>query len=228
MNNNGTFNATDARPNFHWTDTHTNTRNNNKIWPLDRPVPLNYEVPMDWHHMIPWNILRNWWSALATSGRWEVLEVWMALALVEDLDTRLSEMQASNLGTVDALEITGRMCWAKWNLVEGPNNTNRTDDPGGDAFDSFSGSKFSSKVRDRSQTLNQIYTRVSNWAYNNNTLSAGDGKSLISELEKLKPYKSSPISMFESSAWQMVNAGKIDKFGLTTSGGRHPTWCKVK
>jgi hypothetical protein len=137
-------------------------------------------------------------------------------------------MQAGNLGAVDAQDITEQMCWAKWNLVEGPNNTNRTDDPGGTAFDVFSGSKFSSNVRDRSQVLNQIYTRVRNWAFNANTLSAADGKSLLSELGKLKPYKNSPISMFEGSAWQVVDAGKIDKFGLTTSGGRHPTWCKAK
>jgi hypothetical protein len=240
MNNNGTFNATDVRPEFHWgkypppgtaaTVQHTNTKNNRKIWSTDRPVDILYEVPMDWHHMIPWNVLRNSWSALATSKRWEVLEVWIGLIAVENAAQRLSEMKAGNLDNGEVQDdITERICWAPWNLVEGPNNTNRTDDPGGDGFDAFSGSKFSNNVRSRSQILNQIYTQVKGWAYNEATLSADQCKSLVKSLGSLS--RNTPIVMFQdsASAWEVVDPGKIDKYGLATPpSGRHPTWRKVK
>jgi hypothetical protein len=35
--------------------------------------------------------------------------------------------------------------------------------------------------------------------------------------------------MFDGSWWQVVDPGKIDKYGFATPpGGRHPTWAKVK
>lgn len=228
MNNNGTFNANDARPNFPWPVQHTNTRDNNKIWVRDRPVPLNYEIPMDWHHMIPWNVLRDSWSALATSARWEVLEAWLGLLSVNDADQRLAEMKAGTLGPVDAQDITEKLCWARWNLVEGPYNGNRTDDPGGDGFDDFAYLAMSSNVRARAQVLKSIYTTVKDWTYNDATLTKTGTKGLLADLGKVKAYKQSPIAMFEGKAWSLVDAGKIDKFGLTTSGGRHPTWKKAR
>ena len=227
MNNDGTFNANDPRPNFPWPVQHTNTRNNKKTWRINRPVPLNYEIPMDWHHMIPWNVLRDSWSALATSGCWNVLGVWLNLLLVQNAQTLLQDMQAQNLAPLDAQNTAECMCWAKWNLVEGPNNTNRTDDPGGDGFDIFHGSKFSSNVRTRSQILNQIYTLVRNWAHNA-AVSSSDAKHLAQMLNNLKPYKNSPIAMFDGAAWEMVDAGRIDKYGIVAPGvGRHPTWRKL-
>ena len=224
---NGTFNATDQRPAFPWTTAHTNSRNNKRLWTVDRPVPLNYEIPMAWHHLIPWNKLRNSWSALAASGQWEVLLAWLKLTDIGAADTRIGEMQTGTLGTVNASAIETSMCWAQWNLVEGPKEDNRTDDPGGDGFDNFGGIKFSSNVRSRSQILHQIYTKVSTWQVNTNTVSGADAKLLLGLFAQLKSYKNSPISLFEPKAWVIVNAGRIDGYGLTTSGGRHPTWKKA-
>lgn len=229
MNSNGTFEPNDARPDFAWPDVrHSSTKNNRRVWPLDRPVPLNYEVPMDWHHMIPWNTLRDAWSALAASQRWEVIEAWLNLLSVEDADQRLAEMKAGTLNTVDAEDLTEKLCWAKWNLVEGPTNGNRTDDPGGEGFDNFSGLKFSNNVRDRSQTLNMIYSTARNWRADDTTLSPAATKGVLADLQKLKSYKNSPIPAFEGPAWAVVDAGRIDNFGLANPpAGRHPKWKKA-
>jgi hypothetical protein len=224
MNADGTFGATDARPGFPWPVTHTSSRNNNKLWKTDRPVPLNYDIPMDWHHMMPWNAIRNSWSALVTSGRWEAIATWLGLLSDDDPETRLTEMKAGNLASIPAQDLTEKLCWAKWNLVEGPNNTNRTDDPGGDGFDKFTTPKFSNNVRTRSQTLHSIYDLVRQWAADKSDVSDKDAKLLSEWFIAVRPYKSSPIAMFEPPAWTIVKDGKFDNFG---NASRHPTWKKT-
>ena len=225
MNENGTFNLNEARPAFPWlVVAHTESKNNTKLWKVDRPVPLNYSIPMDWHHMMPWNAIRDSWSALAISGRWDVLKIWLGLLAANDPETRLGEMRGGNLPANERDDLSAKLCWAKWNLVEGPNNTNRTDDPGGEGFDKFTTLKFSNNVRARCQTVHSIYEMVRNWAVNKNDVSDQQAKSLVNFFTTLRSYKNSPIAMFEPTAWTIVQAGKYDNFG---NASRHPTWKKA-
>jgi hypothetical protein len=225
MNTNGSFVFQENRPGFPWQQlAHTESRNNSKLWKVDRPVPLNYSIPMDWHHMMPWNAIRDAWSAVITSARWDIVENWLGLLSVDDSGTRLQEMQAGNLGGNERDELSEKLCWAKWNLVEGPNNTNRVDDPGGEGFDKFTTLKFSNSVRDRCQIVNSIYQTVRNWTVNKNDVSDSDAKALNGLFTSLRAYKGSPIAMFEPAAWVVEKDGKYDGFG---NPSRHPTWKKA-
>jgi hypothetical protein len=206
---------------------HTSTRNNMRLWRGDwRPVPLNYDVPMDWHHIIPWNTLRDGWSALCGSGRWEVIAEWLNLMDVADGRTRISEMRNNALAMPHTQDMHTRLCWSKWNLVEGPTNGNRTDDPGGDDVDSFSGLKTSNGLRDRSQMLSLIFHVMRNWDSTLTNLTQADTRALLSYFVRLRPYKRTPIHLFDDKTWVLVDAGKIDRFGLAIHN-KHPTWRKA-
>jgi hypothetical protein len=214
------------RPAFPWNIKHTNTRDNRKIWEIDRPIPINYEVPMDWHHIIPWNVLRNGWSALATSRRWEVLRQWTSLwGLDDNVTTIVNNMQNGVLGPPINAIMWDKLCWAEWNIVEGPTNGNRMqgDDPGGEGLDTFEGYKIPNNLRDRSIILKSIYTQMKDWRSTTDNITKTDAKPLLKDFEKLKPYTRSPISMFSPKIWELVTPGRIDRFGQADV---HPKWRK--
>lgn len=220
----GTITAT-ARPNFPWTDTHTATRDNDKLWKVDRPIPLNYNIPMAWHHMIPWRYLRDGWSALATSQRWKVLAAWIDTWNLDiATDTLIAAMQTGTLGTPNNATMYDKLCWNQLNLVEGPNGDCRTDDPGSDKFDVFEGKAMSTNLRNRSQTLKSIFTVIKPWAPTFAGVTDKDAKSLIQDFAKLRTYNNTPISMFDPKLWVLQVDGKYDAFG---NASRHPTWKKA-
>jgi len=219
--NNGTITAT-QRPDFPWNIKHTNTRDNSKIWKLDRPIPINYEIPMDWHHIIPWKVLRDGWSALATSGRWDVLKEWVNLWGFDEV-TIINNMRNGVLGSPDNANMWDKLCWAEWNIVEGPNNDLRIDDPGSDDVDTFNGFRMPSNLRDRSNILQLIYTQMKGWDKTKGNISEKEAKPLLQSFKKLNSYKKSPISMFNPEIWELVAEGRINRFGLAD---KHPTWRK--
>ncbi len=221
---NGRITAT-QRPDFPWGTTHTNSRDNSKIWKVDRPVTMNYEIPMDWHHIIPWKVLRNGWSALATSGQWDVLSEWADLWGLGNVPAVVTGMKNGALGAPDNDNMWNKLAWAEWNLVEGPRNANRApgDDPGSDGLDAFEGIGIPNKVRSRSLILKSIYTKMRNWEMTTATIQATEVKPLLQDFQKLRPYKKSPISMFDPEVWVLVTEGRINKFGVAD---KHPTWKK--
>lgn len=223
---NGRITAT-ARPDFPWGTQHTNTRNNRRIWKADRPVPMNYQIPMDWHHIIPWKVLRNGWSALATSGRWEVLTAWAELWGLDDVPAIVNSMQNGTLGLPNNARMWNKLCWAEWNLVEGPTNGNRAagDDPGSNGLDAFEGIGMPNNVRKRSLVLKSIYTQMRNWTMLTANITATQTKTLVQDFKRPRPYKKSPISMFDPKVWELVTQGRINRFGIAD---KHPTWKKMR
>jgi hypothetical protein len=230
MNANGVFAPGYARPAWPWNDAHTNTRNNTKLWKIDRPIPILYDTPFEWHHMIPWNMLRDGWSVLATAQRWETLTVWIGTLNVANPAGLISAMKVGALTGAQAGPLIDAICWAKWNLVEGP--MHRTDDPGA-LFDKFATRAASNNLRSRSQTLNLIFTALSN------AVAAGapalatpkTTKSIADEFTKSRFNKNTAIQMFEPAVWEKLTEGKIDhNTGLVVNAlvANHPTWRKVK
>lgn len=218
---------TTLRPDFPWVIQHTNTRNNRRIWKKDRPVPMSYEIPMDWHHIIPWKVLRNGWSALATSGRWKVLTAWVELWGLNNVPGIVDSMQNGNLGAPNNANMWDKLCWAEWNFVEGPTNGNRAlgDDPGSDGLDAFESIQMPNNVRNRSLILKSIYTQMRNWTLTTANITMPQEKTLLLDFKKLKSYTRSPISRFDPKVWKLVTRGRINKFGLAD---KHPTWQKMR
>lgn len=245
-----------ARPNWPWVDAHTETRNNRKIWKTDRPVPFNYSVPMDWHHIVPWNQLCAGWNrihgmatavadAIDPAARrrqekniklaWDVLQSWLHAAGARDAARTIRQMKAGNYN--DQEDMAEKVCWAKWNLVEGPTNTYRTltaedplgGDPGGDSCDPFSCG--SGNLRARSLSLVA-------WA---GELRTGNLATLKTRLHAFRSYRNVALQKFDVGVWERltgaryelfkrpiwVSEGRFDRFGNATSPNHHAKWRKA-
>lgn len=244
------------RPAWVWAgEGHTVIRMNQKIWLKDRPIPMNYDLPLDWHHVVPWNQLRDGWNRVhaitqeppvvgnpgadrqrvaRVEKAWEVLRLWLHAAGLSDSKHIVAQARAGQLNHQD--DLAGRICWAKWNLVEGPTNTYRTlcdqdpvgGDPGGDNCDPFYNG--SSGLRERSQSLVA-------WA---GELASADLVALAKRLESFKAYRNVQLPRMAAAIWervegeayklykrpQWVSEGRFDKYDAATSDNHHPKWRK--
>lgn len=244
------------RPAWVWAEEgHTVIRNNRNVWQQDRPIPINYDLPLDWHHIVPWNQLRDGWNrihaitqesgaASNASGErqriaridkaWEVLRLWLHSAGLNDSREIIAQARNGNLNHAD--DLAGRICWAKWNLVEGPTNTYRTltdrdpsgGDPGGDHCDPFYNG--TGNLRDRSQNLVA-------WA---SELASTNLEALLRRHSVFNAYRNVQLTRMNGATWERVmgdaylryqrlewvSEGRFDQYGAATSANHHPKWRK--
>ena len=270
MNADGSLTGT--RPAWAWNIAHTDTRDNAKIWPsLERPIPISYSMPMTWHHVLGWDILKKTWSSLAFSARrnytdaqaaatdsektpffvesarlYEILKAWLqALDLTSrynDGDTTFSDnkvddiVQAFRTNSLDdnsGESLEKRMCWAQWNLVEGPDTTYRQDDPSKvgyfsniDKFDRNMGRQFV----DRYLSLKSMFGFMNAITQLNTPIAAASAVGFLKELKSLRKHKSAQIQMFDAKVWEVVpgHTGKFkfNKQDRITNVVEHPEWRK--
>jgi hypothetical protein len=108
----------------------------------NKPVRGEWQYPMPcidpftFHHIIPWNTLRETWSCLAFEQNWDMLKTLMGAFGITGANSKVQQMKNSELNDTAAAEIHEHLCWVKWNVVEGPLNTHRIDDAEND-FDDF-------------------------------------------------------------------------------------------
>jgi len=95
------------------------------------------EVPMTWHHVIPHAAMRACWNALAShqaeSPRAKVaLQIYMRLLGFPHGETKtlIKEMEAGSLPVESQDRIEAAVTYPPWNIVEGPHNRAKDDDPG--------------------------------------------------------------------------------------------------
>lgn len=214
-----------GRPDFPWNLEHTKTAGNLQLWPTNRPLPTLYNVDMAWHHMIPWEALSKGWNGLVNGGRWDVLEAWLRLAGDTDARTHVQAMKQGQLSPEVSDNLEERLCWARWNLVEGPEGKYRTDDPGSDDMDLFASINVSSKLRNRCYQLQPIYNRVRPWNPGV-PASASDAALLLGDFQKLQGSSNTEIPMFDPKVWTIVEKGEFNRFGQVV-GDNHPKWAKA-
>jgi len=243
-----------ARPAWPWPDPHTTVAGNRKLWLKDRPIPLNYDLPLDWHHIVPWNKLRDGWNRLhdyttaaalpdpradkervrnATKA-WEVLRLWLHAVGLDESKAIIAQFQAGNFN--DAIDSAGHICWAKWNLVEGPTNTHRTliaedpkgGDPGGDSFDPFFHG---------SRNLSERSNALSAWT---GELAAAAPNKLNKRHAALCKLRNTPLAVLDPDTWDRLQGekyklykrptwtseGLFDDFDNAKSANHHPKWRK--
>jgi|GEM_PF-2837778 len=125
----------------------------------------------------------------------------------------------------DSDRLASVVAWSKWNIVEGPKESVRTDDPGSDAFDDFS----TTVAANADQTLFQRFEKASLYFealtkivadYEQNKTKFGDKKKvdewdtqLSTVLATTAQYLTSqPLVMFSMGYWQTVkNQGQLRK-----------------
>ncbi len=239
----GTY-SDSSRPKFCWDDKHTDTYalQHREPWRRSTYFPRGYEIPMAWHHMVPWPILREGWSALATLNRWDVLCAWM-----ESLEVS-SPLIGQCIGAMadgryrDNIDLSEWVCWAKWNLVEGPEGDLRSDDPkDGRALDRFDYATMPDALRGRASIAVEIYGKLHTVITHHNSPDTAAAeiqracRKLLAQFRSLAGQNN--ISMFDIRAWVKTEAGKftpdqvranrIHNQKIIPSGKRdHPKWAK--
>jgi hypothetical protein len=87
-------------------------------------------LPLTAHHIIPWNILRDFWNVMMENGLYKSAEAFLA-TLDVDKNERSGRVRLAKEGRLPALQfdqLKEDISWAPGNLVWGPSN--RVDDPG--------------------------------------------------------------------------------------------------
>ena len=200
--------------------------------PANRQHPGSGEWPypcaiidFTWHHVIPWNMLCSFWGALAREQQWRLLEQFLRVLDVPDPHTKILHMKAANGGALTDTEIDEvheHLCWRKWNVVEGPLNTLRIDDPG-EEFDEFKYGLPSEKAVQRMKDLKDVYQamrayvgaadrrRREVWEQRRagKGVSATDPPIPLSNLlgERTYGHRAAGLIMFRIEMWQMVTQG---------------------
>ena len=116
---------------------------------------LKPSVTMTWHHTIPWNTLSCVWNALVQGEHWQAAAKFLYLVGVTFPNPVIEKVKTSSLDDRDALHT--RLTWQGWNIVEGPGEAFRNDDPG-EAFDSWPGFGMTSNQRTTHQEVKSLYT----------------------------------------------------------------------
>ena len=90
-------------------------------------------LPLALHHVIPWNLLRDFWNTLQEKQYWKAIAIYGSMiGVAQPTMSRLVDaMRRARFA--NAIDLDAKICWARWNLVRGPQH--RSDDPGEDLDD---------------------------------------------------------------------------------------------
>lgn len=112
-------------------------------------------IAMTYHHVIPYNVLRDTWTKLIDNGKWDLLKEYMNLLQMKSTYYSALIKKSELTKAEDRDEIDLLLSWPKWNLVEGPTGANRSDDPG-EGFDEFDGG-LTKKEKELMQKIKILY-----------------------------------------------------------------------
>ena len=154
MNKDGTFTAAEKRPGTPFKGLPTPTVRTSEI-PANafRPSPDKIAqlpgIDLANHHCMPWSKLRAGWNALSakrlgddpaqSKTAIEISKLWlMCGGISEEAALGYLEMMARQAMMGDTGDILAQaICWFPHNLVTGPKEDSRVDDPGDEDFDCF-------------------------------------------------------------------------------------------
>jgi hypothetical protein len=101
-------------------------------WARTRKTP---DIHWKYHHVIPWEVLRDTWQALLTYQCWDQVEAYLTLLGVPNPPGKREKLRRQqDLDQQEREEIYQRVSWPAWNIVEGPGDR---DDEGGSEVDLF-------------------------------------------------------------------------------------------
>ncbi|MCC6426068.1 MAG: hypothetical protein IT435_04535 [Phycisphaerales bacterium] len=181
-----------------------------------------------WHHMIPWNCLRDTWKKLRspTTGQgnalaaldpnWDVLYWYMYLLAVPDPADKIKKMKKSQLTTGDQDVIFTKLVWNGWNIVEGPAGQFRTDDPAED-YDLFRVG-LSSHERQRAVETQLLFDAMVSY------VPPSESRVLQGAIDRTRRYRGGDPIMLKKEMW--TPEGFTFKKGATAAT-LHTRWTKA-
>ena len=154
MNSDGTFDAKESRPGTPFKGLPTPTVRTadipaNAYRPKSEQIAQLPGIELANHHCIPWSKLRAGWNAVSAKRLGtdaalsalavEVSKLWMMCGgIAEDAAAGHLDAMAKNALMRDVGDnLAQAICWFPHNLVTGPKEDTRVDDPGDEDFDCF-------------------------------------------------------------------------------------------
>ena len=201
---------------------------------------LSPDIDWKFHHIIPWDMLRDTWQALLMCQWWKETEFYMrALGVnVNAFDVQLvtiERLKSKLLTHKDREEIYSKLSWPSWNIVEGPADR---DDEGGTDLDIFhygltnnerkrmadihalhdAMSSFLEKFRHQDLENARIQNRYQTESQYDPHTGAPEGVihtqlKLRHALDKMKSYRNSPLIAFREEMWTVTLKPKKSKKG---------------
>lgn len=164
-------------------------------------------------------------AASSTFGRWIERLSWQDPAKDTDPDGQLNHFSAElRITTQENEQLYSMVAWQKWNIVEGPKEAVRVEDPGSDAFDDFRFvdrgfySRFQA-VFGLNDALEQIladYDRVHTTACDLKGIVAVWNRDLEAVLDVANSLSNEPIVYFNKDWWKTVKFGNNDQTQVNT------------
>jgi hypothetical protein len=97
-------------------------------WRHTEVVP---SITFTWHHTIPWNGLRATWNYLVAGQHWSCVEEYLKIISAPHVEQTLKALKsAPAIPFPNDEKLLELLTWQGWNIVEGPGNQYRVNDPG--------------------------------------------------------------------------------------------------
>ncbi len=100
-------------------------------WKRTQLVP---DISWKYHHIIPWQTLRDTWQALLMCDYWKGYVLYVKVIGVVSWGPLISRLMNAQMTQEDCDELYAKLSWPAWNIVEGPADR---DDEGGTDLDLF-------------------------------------------------------------------------------------------
>jgi hypothetical protein len=172
------------------------------------------QIPMTWHHTIPWNRLRDTWNGLVRAAYWDGVDQFLQLISAPNVATVINQIKA---GALDGRnELFTLLTWQGWNIVEGPGGAARLagDDPE-DQLDNWSGLGMTSNQKSTLQAVKVLNLEMEAFVaatQNGGVPSATQLKKITTALSTAKaPLRGKQPMPWNEDMWTKVTVGVVNK-----------------
>lgn len=231
------------------------------LYPPNPPVDTHDGIGYDftWHHNIPWRTLKLSRKIACVFCAWPVFEQSLDLygmrtcPLIKSKLKALREQQGPtqqpadersyaewvrvfdglDLGKNEIEQLCESVAWQRWNIVEGPKESIRVEDPGSDDFDDFS--RADPAHFDRCMAVERLFNALEELMSDYKVQENGKGDfNDMTGVWSAKPQGpvlaaqiliDEPLVMFEADHWRVMHwGGKVkDKIGTTLTSKAIPS-----
>ncbi|MFX0199054.1 MAG: hypothetical protein ACFFCW_23270 [Candidatus Hodarchaeota archaeon] len=160
-------------------------------------------IRMAWHHIIPMQTFQLLWNKLLGIRARDVLEKYMDLLMVPNIENKIAMMQGDNLDGDSKNVLLSKISWPVFNIVEGP--LHRSDDPKKN-FDEFRNGLTGGELG-RQEDLQWFYKRIHHALETRDARVASNMTSRA--IKVIRRYKRSPMIMFKKCGSSLFCVGKF-------------------
>ncbi|TRL54246.1 hypothetical protein [Pseudomonas aeruginosa] len=200
-------------------------------WKRTQLVP---DISWKYHHIIPWQTLRDTWQALLMCDYWKGCVLYVKVIGVVSWGPLISRLMNAQMTQEDCDELYAKLSWPAWNIVEGPADR---DDEGGTDLDLFRHGLQGTEPA-RMQALQRLYDAMEDFLslFNRREFEAtrltvynprggapavdeAHREALHTALQGMLPYKDQAFIPYRPEMWIVTLEGREHR--------KYPTWLRT-